>query len=416
MTDARFELRLERAARQIAAEAVRPIDAVEIAEAAIRAAGRASELAGPRFAPRRPWAALAVAALAIVLTVAGSVVLDRSRQNVGTSPSPSVGSSASPSPSPSATAGPVGIPAASGGRTWLADVPTGLAFDVAGSGTRMTLNVAGLSASIDLVGGPSGMLRSSFITENVDEVLLTSDGVSERVTLDGTLLAACAQGDKGRYRTATTGDGLLLTFTLISDPCPSRAAVMARTWTRSISVANGGGIGVVDGFDPLLTIVLPAGSYVVDESTDALTIHQDLPELQFVSWKDAQGFLDPCDRSKGRYEIAPGADAFVAYVRQLAGFTVDSTAEVAVDGHRAIRLVVHADADATCPDGQLWEWQPKAETSDHAWFLRPGVTDSLFIVEHSKGTLMFEVLPAPNPLEDQVIGSIRFLDALPTTP
>jgi hypothetical protein len=77
---------------------------------------------------------------------------------------------------------------------------------------------------------------------------------------------------------------------------------------------------------------------------------------------------------------------------------------------------VHADADATCPDGVLWEWQPKRETSDLAWFLRPGVTDSLFIVDHPKGTLMFEVLPAPNSLEDQVIGSIHFLDALPTTP
>jgi hypothetical protein len=29
---------------------------------------------------------------------------------------------------------------------------------------------------------------------------------------------------------------------------------------------------------------------------------------------------------------------------------------------------------------------------------------------------MFEVLPAPNNLEDQVIGSIHFLDQLPTTP
>jgi hypothetical protein len=416
MSDARFELRLERAARRIADEAIRPVDAVAIAEAAIRAAGRAEELSAPRFGPRGAWAALAVAALTIVFVVVGSLVLDPFRQNVATTPSPS-GPSALPSLSPDVTAAPVGVPAggASGG-TWLADVPAGLVFDVVAPRSRMALNVSGLTASVDLVGGNTGLFLSSFITENVGEVRLTSDAASERVTVDGAPLAPCSQGDEGRYQTTTSTDGLLLTFALISDPCPSRAAVIARTWTRSISVPNGGGIGVVDGFDPLVTVVLPAGSYAVDDATDAKTIHQDLPELQFVSWKDPQGFLDPCDRSKGRYEIAPGADAFVAYVRQLAGFTVDSTAEVTVDGHRAIRLVVHADADATCPGDQLWEWQPKAETGDHAWFLRPGVTDSLYIVEHPKGTLMFEVLPAPNPLEDQVIGSIHFLDALPTTP
>ena len=96
-------------------------------------------------------------------------------------------------------------------------------------------------------------------------------------------------------------------------------------------------------------------------------------------------------------------------------FTVDSTTEVHVDGLRAIKLVLHANADASCPDGKLWEWQPKAET-DAAWFLEPGVTDSLYIVDHPAGTVMFEVLPAPNSLEEQVIGTIHFLDRLPTQP
>jgi hypothetical protein len=280
----------------------------------------------------------------------------------------------------------------------------------------MSLKVADLRASIDLIGGNSGLFESSFITENIGEVRLTSVAPSDRVSLNGTALTPCATGDEGRYQTTSSPDGLRLTFALLSDPCTARSAVLARTWTRSLSVPNGGGVGVVDGFDPLFTVVLPAGSYVVDQSTDSETIHQDLPELQLVSWKDPQGFNDPCDRSKGRRAIAPGADALVTYVQQLAGFTVDSTAEVTVDGHRAVHLVVHADADAICPGGQLWEWQPKAETSDLAWFLRPGITDSLYIVEHPKGTLMFEILPAPNSLEDQVIGSIHFLERLPTTP
>ena len=208
-----------------------------------------------------------------------------------------------------------------------------------------------------------------------------------------------------------------MTLAAIGDDCPAREAVFARTWSRSLGVpGGGGGLGVVDAFEPLFTVDLPTGNYLVDRSTDAMMIHQDLPEFQFHSFKDPQGFVDPCDRSKGRFEIAPGADAIVAYFRQLAGFTVNSTEELTVDGLRAVKLVVHANDDASCPDGRLWEWVPRAETSDIAWFLRPGVTDSLYIVEHPAGTLMFEVLPAPNPLEEQVIGTIHFLDALPTSP
>jgi hypothetical protein len=416
MRDAGFELRLERAARLIADEAIRPVDAMAIAEAAIRAAGRADEIARPRFVPRGSWLLLAAAA-AITVAVVGSLLLDRGRHEVASTPSPSA--EVRPSGSASPTPPPIGVPSGTAGGTWLADIPASLAFDASASASRMALNVSdGLTASVDLVGGSSGLFHSSFITQGVGEVRFTTDSTTsgEGVALDGTRLAPCAVGDVGSYQTSSTRDGLVLTFTLISDPCPSRAAVVARSWTRSIGVPSGGGVGVVDAFDPLFAVVMPAGSYLVDRSTDALTIRQDLPELQLMSLKDPQGFVDPCDRTKGHYEIAPGADAVISYFRQLAGFTVDSTTEVTVDGQRAIRLVVHADADATCPDGLLWEWQPKAETGDIAWFLRPGVTDSLFIVEHPKGTLMFEVLPAPNSLEDQVIGSIRFLDALPTTP
>ena len=85
-----------------------------------------------------------------------------------------------------------------------------------------------------------------------------------------------------------------------------------------------------------------------------------------------------------------------------------------MDGHRAVRLVVHANPDAPC--ARLAQWQPKAATTDQHWFLRPGDTDSLVIVELADATVMFEVLPAPHVEEDAVIGSIRFLDGLPTSP
>ena len=92
------------------------------------------------------------------------------------------------------------------------------------------------------------------------------------------------------------------------------------------------------------------------------------------------------------------------------------TTELLVDGHRAVRLALHANPDTSCPDGRIAQFQPKAETGDWHRFIRPGDTHSLVIVELAGATLMFEVLPAPHPQELRVIDSIRFLEQLPTTP
>jgi hypothetical protein len=416
MNDAMFEARLERAARRYADEALRPIDAVAIATGAMRTRSLDK---GARSSSRWSRAGAAIAALVVAIAGISFLVLQLS-SNVGQppqSPSPTPTETPIATAAPSAAPGPVG-----NGGTWLADKPDNLSFGSPSGPATMafTLATPGLVVAIDVTSGPSGLLRSGLGSDSVGNLVFTTIAAlpgTQQVTLDGTPLAACVEGDEGHYESSGSAGGMLLTLTAVSEECPSRLSVFARTWSRSLGVpGGGGGAGVVDAFEPPFTVDLPTGNYLVDRSADAMTIHQDLPEFQFMSFKDPQGFLDPCDRSKGRYDIAPGADSLVAYFRQLAGFTVDSTEELTVDGLRAVKLVVHANDDASCPDGRLWEWQPKAETSDRAWFVEPGVTDSLYIVEHPKGTLMFEVLPAPNALEQQVIGTIQFLDALPTSP
>ena len=230
-------------------------------------------------------------------------------------------------------------------------------------------------------------------------------------------LAGCTAGNAGTYRVSRSADGLVMTLAAVADECLSRLAVVARTWVRSLGDINGGGLGVVDAFDPLFTVSLPTGSYQVERVPDAITIVQVMPEFQFLAFKDPQGFNDPCDPTGGgRREIAAGADAFVDYFRQLEGFTVDSTEELTVDGHRAVRLLLHANIDAVCPAGYLVEYQTKAMTGDRAWQVRPGDADSLYIVELPESTLMFEVLPAPHALEAVTVSSIKFLDVLPTEP
>jgi hypothetical protein len=414
MTDPRFDTRLERVVGRYADSAVRPIDPVEVALVAIRVGGTQRRERGA--IGRSRWLLLAVT-VGLLVALIGYALLGgggpkpNPLTSVRPSSSPAIGSAA---PTVPPTAIPGGGPS---GGTWLAEIPNGLVVANSPGASRMRLAVtSGPTATIDLSNGPEGLFRSAVTPFGVGDLEFSTDVAGDQVTLNGSSLAQCHVGDQGHYRSNVTGNGLMLTLTVVTEACPARQAILARTWTRLLSVPNGGGVGVVDAFDPLFSVQLPAGTYDTSRSVDEVTLVQAFPELQFLAWKDPQGFRDPCDRSKGRYPIERGPDAFVAYFRQLDGFTVDSTDSLTVDGRPALRLVVHANPDASCPDGQLWEWQPKSEPGDTAWFLSPGETDSLVLVDVPSGTLMFEVLPAPNELESQIVRTIHFLDHLPTQP
>ena len=429
MTDAAFEARLERVARRYAETAIRPVDAAQIAAFAIRVGDRPAprgRLAVPR---RGRWLLLALVGGLLTAIVGVAVLSGGGLTPAVPSPSPSPAVTASPSPSvpaaSSLTPPPVGSDQTQRG-TWIADIPANVVVGRTPGPKRMSLTVDNVpTAAVGIDPGPADLFESSVVTFGVGDIRFTSlatvpaDGqrlAGDAVEVDGARLAGCTKGDEGHYRVAESADGLRLTLTLVTEVCPSRQAILARTWTRSLRVPNSGGAGVVDGFEPLFTVVLPTGNYVVDRDPDSTTIRQEFPEFRFLSWKDPQGWNDPCDEAKGRHDIAPGADAFVAYFRQLAGFTVDATTETVVGGHRAIHLVVHANPDASCPSGRLNEWQPKSVTTDLTWFLRPGDTDSLYIVDTPAATVMFEANPASAAREAEVINSIRFLDRLPTTP
>ena len=410
MSDPAFETRIARVLGSYADDAVVPIDASSIALAARpRKAGLMSRLAAiARVRPSAEFRLLLIAAALLAALVVGTLLIGGgTRRPLFAEVDPS------PSASPVAS-GP--MPASLSGA-WIADRPATMSLGTTSVAPRLSLFVDANGAAVFVTSpdDPSELLRSLTQLQAPDVVRFTSAAATSTVESNGTTLRGCAPGEAGTYRLVTSSDGLRLTLDVVDDPCPSRALVYARTWTRWLGLPNSGGIGVVDAFDPLFTVALPPGGYTTDRAADHLTVVQAVPEFQFLAWKDPQGWNDPCDLAKGRYPIEPGADAFVAYFRQLQGFTVDSTSELEVDGHRAVRLALHANPDVACP--QPFQFQSKAETGTRTWFLRPGDIDSLVIVElDGDTTLMFEVLPAPNPLEDQVIGSIRFLDQLPEAP
>jgi hypothetical protein len=413
MSDQAFETRLARVLATYADEAVVPIDASRIALAA-RPNTRSPLARLVAVAQARPSAEVRILLLAAALLAAlvGTSLL---LAGGGRRTQPGL---LDTSPTPSAPSGPA-FAAGDLVGSWIADMPEGLSLGGAPTPARMTLlfDTNATNALLTTTTDPTERFRAEVGPPGGDRMAFTSRVAGDPATLAGDQLRGCAPGEQGTYRASRSTDGLLLTLEPVDDTCPSRAAVFARTWVRSFGEFTSGGLGVVDAFEPLFSIDLPRGSYAVDRGVpDAITISQPVPEFAFLAFKDPQGFLDPCDTGAGRYDIAPGADAVVAYFRQLEGFTVDSVTEREVDGHRALTLVVNANADASCPSGSLAEWQPAAVTSSRHWMLRPGDTDTLVIVELADATVMFQVLPGPTAAGDRAIDSIRFLDQLPTSP
>ena len=397
MTDLeRFEAGFERRLRAFAADVpVAPIDAEAIAGRVVK----------PRRIPSDVRIALLAAALFVTFVIAALVL-------AGGSPRP-----------PALVALPSTAVAGTLERdltgTWIADVPAGMVFSGEGSQQRMGLVFdPGSNQYAFLQVGGSGLERFAATTDwlGPDSVRFVTRGVSEGVEVAGSPVAGCVARDAGTYRVQRSAGGLRLTLTAIDDVCAARSAVLVRTWMRSVAAPSRGGSGVVDAFDPLFTVELPDGIYTASRTTDWQVIHDEVHGEEFMAAKDPQGFLDPCDVGRGRYEVPPGAQAWVDYFAQLRGFTTDSVEDLRVDGHAAKLLVVHIDVDQSCPSGHLSEWQPKNETSDWQSFLRPGDTDYMVVVELADTTLLFQVLPDPEALGGQVIGSIQFLEALPSTP
>jgi hypothetical protein len=153
--------------------------------------------------------------------------------------------------------------------------------------------------------------------------------------------------------------------------------------------------------------------------------------MSFKVWRDLDGFVDPCDRSKGRLLIEPGMDAFLAYLREDARFTVTEEQEFEIDGHRAVRVDFQLGANLAEPcwdfDGDpanksgVLLWIPGAESNQDAFWNGELDTPGTIVVTEVDGvTLAFEsVLVEPGggfSTDVGLLDTVRFLDALPEPP
>ena len=242
----------------------------------------------------------------------------------------------------------------------------------------------------------------------------------------------CVGNDSGTYRWSETPDRQWLTLEAIEDACETRSEILAGTWQRSIAHESAGGPGIAAGIEPYVTFTLPASDYIGAGLGPVSTVLIDRADdkMTFKIWKDLDGFVDPCDRSKGRLSIEPGMDAFLAYLRDDPRFRVISEDEFEIDGHRAVQVDFRIGEDLVAPcwdfDGNpddktgVLTWVPEAESDPN--FFWNGQIDSpgqLIVTEVDGATLAFEALTDEAgtliPARD-ILETVRFLDELPTPP
>jgi hypothetical protein len=231
--------------------------------------------------------------------------------------------------------------------------------------------------------------------------------------------SGCKAGDTGHYRATLTPDGLTMTLAAISDACAARSSVLARAWVRSLAGQSDGSRGVLDAFDPMISVTLPVEQYGADIFPDSAFLTGNSSGRIFTVVKNPVGLTDPCSASGGgKLPLQPGASAFADYIAKLPGFISVDRTQLQVDGHPAIHLAVTTAPTADCTAGKVIEWTPKTPASSRVWFLSLGDPDSIYLVEVGADLYLIQWLGNGVATADEqaVLSTVHFLDTLPMAP
>lgn len=155
------------------------------------------------------------------------------------------------------------------------------------------------------------------------------------------------------------------------------------------------------------------GLHVDGGASDLTTVDSSSPLVELLLIHAPMGVRAPCSAQDTQTTVAMQTSAaVVAYVRGLPGLTV-TTANATIDGHAAVHVTGTPKAGATCTAGDMRLF---AKASGGYWTLISGASMSLWVTEVSGSALIIwyhgdQVSPAN---EAQVIGTMRFITALPT--
>jgi hypothetical protein len=362
---------------------------------------------GPRRSPMNRLTLIAAVAVIVLALVGGAYLLAGGRNG----PAP-VTPTATPAPTPGAT--PIATTADA-----IAPMPEALWGDWLAEADPIPGIVPSrqlIQLSVNWDGG-----RTTWIQTTTDEPLAVES--SSIAAAPGELLLrsdvanhGCTFGDDGRYR--WTAAGMFLTLELISDACQARGVALARTWVRSLGAVNDGGSGVTYSTTPMIQVTVPRGQRLGASSGDQWhelkTYGNAEPFQAFVVVGNPGGFGAPCSKTDLRKQsIAPTTAAFVAYVEGLPGASV-AKGSTEVGGKPAVRLDVSIDPNVDCARGSIEAFHPENPADTFQWAFSPGELQRMYIVEMGADRTFLVWYQGTSEEEQAVIGSVQFLDTLPT--
>jgi hypothetical protein len=414
-----FERRITEAIQEIAAER-RPDYLDSIFEATARSRQR------PRWAVPERWIPvnrLVITAVAATLIVAvGGVLLVSFR-------GPQVGPSG-PTPVPTASVSPTATPLIDLSRFGL-----GRGTGYATTAPELFIDATWISDA-DLVQGLFHDRRLEISTAYDDgqfvvtyqqgQVGMSSQvvaGAAEYLSLVSLFAGSgCAVGNFGDYQMILSQDGMSLELKPRRDECATRQSLLARTWTRSLDTASHGGRGVMTVFDPYVAVTLPDASYSTNNVNASANVSADSIGRTLIGVQNPTGWTEPCSDTGGtRIQLANTIDAFRSYLRTLPGFSVRSES-LQIGGHAAVRLTVPTAKTPECQKagpnkGRVVEWGTTNPDDPGFWMLAQGDTDVIYLVEVGSDLFLLQWLGAGVTQQEelQVLSTVQFLDALPTS-
>jgi hypothetical protein len=230
---------------------------------------------------------------------------------------------------------------------------------------------------------------------------------------------------EGRYVARQPADHGELTFTLVSDACAVRSAILTGPragapavgapnvpWYRTPTWLLATGYRYhLDLADPAFSFVLPeslpgAGGYIAEAGRDAVgwVFALDTDERDVAGYIDPRGYPDRC-RPVGDLVRIRSLDEFVEWNRLATGLTVSDPEPLTVAGRAAVHVVVTAGSD--CP-GTVG-----GPDMTSALAIMPGESEHLWAIDLGNDQLLVIAAVASGPTDPAVhavelVGSIAF--------
>jgi hypothetical protein len=379
----------------------RVIDAVLLAtEAAPQA--RALPWSG-RWRFRMNRLTLVAATAAVLAALVGGIYLIGAGAK-GPAPSPSATPAATPKPSHDLI-----TPAAADlWGDWIADVDAIPEISMPKGMIQLSVDwQQGMSIFLQTTPDYRQLLQSTALNSGSGELRMRSDAAN----------AQCDVNTVGTYRWTRSANGLFLDLQLVDDACATRGKVFARTWVHSLGAVNDGRTGVSYGYSPMVQLTLPAGQrYAADGGTDTPVLHtfQDATPYREVSIIENPGGFDaPCSTTNPKPKpLAHTTAALSSYVATLPKAIVSGGDAVEVDGKPGTSFTLQFNS--TCvADGLPW-LHPENLTDRTVWTIKEGDVLNCYVIQVDADHVFLIWYRGPEGEAQTMIGSVSFIDSLPT--